>query len=92
MRTKIKEIIATGGKFGMRGDFFFLVGGGFWLLFSRLLYSRWIGSGVSRVVLLEGLWYHQDNSDPWVYGFCFFFSFLCPLFSLSYFWNIEGTS
>lgn len=23
MRTKIKEIIATGGKFGMRGDFFF---------------------------------------------------------------------
>lgn len=27
MRTKIKEIIATGGKFGMRGDFsFFLVG------------------------------------------------------------------
>lgn len=28
MRTKIKEIIATGAKFGMRGDFFFPGGGG----------------------------------------------------------------
>lgn len=27
MRTKIKEIIATGAKFGMRGDFFYLVAG-----------------------------------------------------------------
>lgn len=35
MRTKIKEIIATGGKFGMRGEFFFPGGGGgfIWLLF-----------------------------------------------------------
>lgn len=50
MRTKIKEIIATGGNLGMRGDFLFLVGGfflfGCWfvlfilILGSRLLYSR----------------------------------------------------
>lgn len=52
IRTKIKEIIATGGNLGMRGDVFFPGGGGVFLfgcwfvLFilnsfsSRLLYSR----------------------------------------------------
>lgn len=32
MRTKIKEIIATGGNLGMRGDVFF-PGGGFFIWF-----------------------------------------------------------
>lgn len=38
MRTKIKEIIATGGKIGMRGDFFFFPGGGFFYLVAAGLF------------------------------------------------------
>lgn len=41
MRTKIKEIIATGGKIGMRGDVFFPGGFGCWfVLFISILSSR----------------------------------------------------
>lgn len=32
MRPKIKEIIATGGNLGMRGDFFFPGGFGCWFV------------------------------------------------------------
>lgn len=46
MRPKIKEIIATGGKLGMGGDFFFPGGFGCWFVVhleffisSRLLYK-----------------------------------------------------
>lgn len=58
MRTKIKEIIATGGKFGMRGEFLFPGRGvflfGCWFVHleffsSRLLYKyldEYLGSGV----------------------------------------------
>lgn len=48
MRTKIKEIIATGRKFGMRGDFsFFLVG-----LVAGLLFI--LNSSISRELRLLG--------------------------------------
>lgn len=68
------------------GEISFFPGGGvffIWLLVCCSVYLDSLvvdycilDSSVSREVLLEGLWYHQDNSDPWVYIFFF------PLFSL----------
>lgn len=44
MRTKIKEIIATGGKLGMRGDVFFSGGGVFFLVWLLLVCSVYLDS------------------------------------------------
>lgn len=55
MRPKIKEIIATGGKFGMRGDFLFLVGLVAGLLFILILGSRLLYYYISMNTLGSGV-------------------------------------